>query len=661
MLDQKLRVRLEEIVLRKNWFAPSLIMLLTWLLFIFVPPGAAAKRDKPTISLVKTVIIRDYKGLKIPSSEYLVKRGDYILKILKQRGVIDRLIANKEILNLVKTLNPDLKNTDLILPGQKLILPAGPIKGLMSLPKQKAGTRAEKITKPRQKFNIPYRLQRVKAGERLVVYLRREGVPDKLIFNEYLNLLLKLNPEIRNKNIIYPGQVIRLPIFNPSVKPVEITRKEHSTKPTVEEVKLPQPQAASPQPAKKKTSKAIKAKSRTEEQHPSPALTSTTPAEAAPRKPLKKKSSLALKPPQLPESETLATQAALGIIFTRIGEQFISTGQHYLPLKSGGQITLNASSFPIIKLRNGHRIILDLGRRLPEPVIRLIRTEWGEYTIFQAKPKEKLKALLARLLRECNFPRLYEKGQPFIVKEPIKIKLQGDWVIFAKSEDLSSGQAVVLNLLASPDQGTYPEAASYLLGHKIKVIDFYSRGNLIGPEPLPAFESAGTVPETIIAKNPMDFIMALLNLLGQKFTTDLSIPVIKDSDENKNFSLSVNIPLYFNRNGVDYLVRFENLADELKQILEQQGAKIIILDPKEGAVASARTILAVMGQKHKWGLTLRASKRPPERNIEITIPGLEVSGLKKPLFFTPLELPHQLVSLIEKQKIRVINFRVNLP
>ncbi|MBW2092753.1 MAG: LysM peptidoglycan-binding domain-containing protein, partial [Deltaproteobacteria bacterium] len=292
-----------------HWLAPRLTIVLICLLLSLADTSTASKEEEPTISLVKTVIIRDYKGLKISSDEYRVQKGDYLLKLLQQRGVIHELIPRKEIMDLIKTLNPDLKNPNIIFPGQKLILPTGPIKGLKLSPLKATSTQIEKI-------GIPYRIQRVKPGERLVLFLRREGLPDKLIFNEYIDLVMKLNPEIKDKDIIYPGQKIRLPIIDPSVKTAEVAQAEKPLKPSTESAKAPQ--AKSPPKAEKKPSAAPQEKTRADQQRPSPPLSAKTPV-AKPKKLAKGKKTLVLKPPQLPESETLAMQAALGIIFSRIG------------------------------------------------------------------------------------------------------------------------------------------------------------------------------------------------------------------------------------------------------------------------------------------------------------------------------------------------------
>jgi hypothetical protein len=56
-------------------------------------------------------------------NEYVIKQGEYLARIMRKvYGVSDDLIFH-EYMDLVKKLNPEINNPDLIKPGQKLILP----------------------------------------------------------------------------------------------------------------------------------------------------------------------------------------------------------------------------------------------------------------------------------------------------------------------------------------------------------------------------------------------------------------------------------------------------------------------------------------------------------------------------------------------------------
>ena len=199
----------------------------------------------------------------------------------------------------------------------------------------------------------------------------------------------------------------------------------------------------------------------------------TTPGQDEPDK---KPSKALIPPPPVPPSEHLAARTALGLVFTRIGERFLSKGQHFLPLKTGGQITINTNSFPIIELRTGHRIILDLDMRLPKEMVRLIRINWSNYIIFRPKAREGLPQMLGRLFELGQYHKVYKRGESWQLNRGVTIRIGADWIIWPTEEDWTAGRAVVITLPGNPKLGTSPVVASYLADQGIKVIDFHPPG-----------------------------------------------------------------------------------------------------------------------------------------------------------------------------------------
>lgn len=102
---------------------------------------------------------------------YTVQRGDYLSKIAKTCGVTLTTLINA---------NPEIKNTNLIYPGQVIR-----IKNDSSIPVTGGTT---------------YVVQR---GDTLFKIAVRFGTT--------VDTLLRLNPSITNRSLIYTGQVIRLP------------------------------------------------------------------------------------------------------------------------------------------------------------------------------------------------------------------------------------------------------------------------------------------------------------------------------------------------------------------------------------------------------------------------------------------------------------------
>ena len=78
------------------------------------------------ISLVKTADqgdnILEVDDKKVLTESYVVKEGDWIWKMFRERGLLEKRNLS-ELLAILKKLNSSLGNLDVILPGQKIIIP----------------------------------------------------------------------------------------------------------------------------------------------------------------------------------------------------------------------------------------------------------------------------------------------------------------------------------------------------------------------------------------------------------------------------------------------------------------------------------------------------------------------------------------------------------
>lgn len=605
-----------------------IILVLTW-------TGPSLGEDDPTITLVKTLIVREYKGLKISADEYEVEEGDSLSKILQRRQIIDPGPVPASLLNLIKALNPNLINPNLILPGQLLVLPVAPIPDLPEEPAESPDAVAggTPTAEPQPKETAPPKKERtteymVQEGENLAKILRSIGVPDKAIFNEYIDLTLKLNPQLTDPNIIYANQPIILPV--PGAWPET----------TVSLAAAPTP----PRPARPT---------------PSPAVTKAPPKPkplAAPEPP-----QVVIPAPQLPPAQTLAARAALGLIFSRMGERFVSTGQHFLPLKSGGQITINTQTFPIIETRHGMRIVLDLDRRLPEQMVGLIRSNWSNYIIFRPESAETVPAMLGRLFELCQYYRIYKKGAPWTLRRDVDVRIAADWIVWPDQADWASGHAVVITFPDSKSMGTAPEVADYLARQGIKVIDFYPRGNLIGPEPRRDPSGPEPTVETISSENLEEFLPAVLDLVGQKYERNLSIPLIMSNGEGQDFNFTVVAPLFFTRGGVNYVVAVDGLTQEIRDILEKHLFRVVTHTPGAAPDTMLRNLFQAIQVRTEDGLTIKASTRPDDRNIEIVLRGLLLNLGDRQMLLTAEAVPAELWPLLNRPNLRLVEYRFANP
>lgn len=89
------------------------------------PSEAPAGADH-TITLTKVVEVYEFEDLKVAVDQYKVGRGDSLVRLLKQRGLIKSRQDEAKLLRLVKSLNPELEDFNNLQVGQTLVLPSLP-------------------------------------------------------------------------------------------------------------------------------------------------------------------------------------------------------------------------------------------------------------------------------------------------------------------------------------------------------------------------------------------------------------------------------------------------------------------------------------------------------------------------------------------------------
>ena len=164
------------------------------------------------------------EGKKVVTETYRVKKGDHLWQLLRERGLLEKRNL-PELLAALKKLNASFTNLDLIYPGDKIIIPLTitPVTGLPLV----AAKEEESVISLEQLKDLKLERYTVQQGDSLIKVVKgRYSLRDEQINDRYLQILSRLNPEINNLNRIYPGQVVRLPIYTPQIVRMPIRREK---------------------------------------------------------------------------------------------------------------------------------------------------------------------------------------------------------------------------------------------------------------------------------------------------------------------------------------------------------------------------------------------------------------------------------------------------
>lgn len=429
----------------------------------------------------------------------------------------------------------------------------------------------------------------VKPGDRLIKVVESlYDIPKKELYNEYLGLLKNINPSIRDLNTIYAGQKVKIPIYSPKV---------------VRAVIKPHP--------------------------PSP-----EPLDAVEKEDLKR----------------LGRQ--LGEIFTLIGEEWVHTGKHFIPLKTGGQINLNADSYPIIDLRNGNRLIVDLYNDLPEKMADLISSNWDIYRIIHLGRDTGLKNAIDVILPKCNYGRIYHADEPLVLGGDIPLRITADWIIKLDSTlPAEQGNIIIVNL--PKDMGSrIPDAIrTYLGGFGIKVVEYP-----------PILETMGEAIDEVKILETGDeassLIETILNLAGRNFSSKMEIPIYQS--KKSDFNLIVKADFFLNINGRDCIIDLSGLGPDIITLLkEHQFLVLAISGEKSSTVVVTKTLEFLGVEFDSKPHPFLATDRADSNNIKLMIPGIIFQDSNaQNIFATHLRLPPEIINFLTRKGYRVLHLPI---
>jgi hypothetical protein len=569
-------------VRRKEVFLICIVLLFAWTL----APALAEEGEKTyAISLTKTAGLEQGKIQKVQDKKvlvtpYVVGKGEHLWQILRKKRLL-KMGKIGEVLSVLRELNPALGNLDLIHPGQQVLIP------LRIVPVAGAGRSRpvieEKINVADLK-NLKIENYTVQQGDALTrVVEGRYGIPSRKLYGEYLSLVKKLNPNIRDINMILPGQRIKLPIYSP-----ELVRK-----PIIPE--------------------------RFQEEK---------------QKPPKEKISL------------LANELAQ--VFSELGMDWMRTGQHFIPLSTGGHINLRAESFPLLNAPTGNRIIVDLYNDLPSMVSDLIQSSWDTYRIVHVTRKDDLRSVLTGIFGACGFKDSEGTNHPLQFGGDIRLRITGDWILPMPAGASEKGPTTAVLTLREPYMPAVPwMIQDYLEELGIKVVDYPAGESFPG--------EGDSKPHLIKAPDdPVSRTEMILKRLGQKFTRSLDIPVYQS--ETADVKLLIKADFYLKAKGANSVIDFSGLGKKMVLFLKEHGFRVLLLHGLNDPLETLSGTLSFLGVPFEQGPhSFLACKRDQTRNIQLTLQGVSFKDAKaRSILATNGILPDDVVAFLWQNGYEVL-------
>ena len=690
------------------------------------PVKKASEKSIPKEKPVETQTVEKPLNMEgFRTEEYVVRDGDWIAKILREKGVLKTDNDFPQLLEILRKFNQSMTDLDVIRPGEKIVIlvkvepqanvkeepreKPKPIRETAPLPREKTQPDVEAPPPPPETKEIdaevpslsdeasepvPLKIGTVRLSETKIVYtfqgLRSEsyqikegdvlssiareryGLSYKTFLSEYLDLFKKCNPSIKDPDRIQAGRKVNLPLYPPQWYGEAPLPPPPAQPPIMRDlagsnrVRLPDPQPV-PEPAEpeplptvvtrqksetaqkqwipEKTSPSLKPK--TAEAPLPPSLPPTPAAEPIRAEP----PTITASEPAVVESSwqtqeiTVLVSKGLGDILPQMGEQWIHKGEHFIPMKSGGNINLKADTYPIIKRPGGMTLIVDLHDSLPSRVGKVIEASWGTYRIVTLSPTDDLRSAFGKILKACQYPKVFKKGEPLKLSGAIPVTITGDWIVIPpRSRTGASPGFIVINFLDDKTKGVPRSVKAYLKGQGVLFVEYPSSET---PEEPPV----ETVPETV--PDAASLVEMVLTLTGQPHEANVKIPAFES--QNDDFKLTVTADFYLTGHGKDRVIDLSGLEPEVVALLKERGISVLSLSTEHNPLPIVAKALKFLGWAHKMGPHILATAPHSDRNVKLTLSGVVFSSEKgHSILMTPINLPPGVAAFLYEKGYTVV-------
>ncbi|MCK9275979.1 MAG: LysM peptidoglycan-binding domain-containing protein [Syntrophales bacterium] len=518
----------------------------------------------------------------------------------------------------------------------------------------------------------------VQSGDWLMGIVRRQLKPPADEIPGIIEKIKEINPAIKNVNLIFPGQILHLPIKkNESDKNQKkgnaSVSSEHTKKPGTQKADrfvhvvrkgesiskvLIQRFGVSP-------SEAVRYIGRIRSLNPHisdlnriyPGQKIFLPVEKRGAAQEVAESALSLEIISgkkdhdfvLPRKERLPVLAA---IFDFLQGEVITSGDYYVPLPPSSQMTIDCSNVPVAEMKNGNKFLIDLDGLLPLPVKKAIESRWKNHRIISGGSETSLSDILDKTIEALRSFIIQKNGTVMTIGEMPKVQVYCDWILSRRDPAAGSSSVIGIRLVKEKEQIIPPEVRQYAKVNGVNVIEIMNGRGIVAHE-----EPAWSLPVPCLGSGtPKNMTFNLISELGYVPVKDDVIPLFTMAKDG--FDLAVTADISFEAEGKRILVNSGSISPEFCDLLRKKGTLVVDVNGKIQDTDVIKNLAAVLNLScTEDEFSFSHTIAPPEKGWKIVFPGMRMRSQKGELYFVHNEFNGEIHHLInENWKVKVVSY-----
>jgi len=529
-------------------------LIVIFFLILTYPLTAFSKEDTAYISFKRVGIS------KHQTETYVVKKDEWLLEIIRNKYDVSEKEAYR-ILNLVKRVNPELRNMNAIYPGQKLLFPKKRPSKTVSAAHPSPNMLSDK---KKEKVILKYV---VKKGDSIsnIVYRKFGGSRGEIY--RILGLIKRLNPGVKNLNRIYPGQTLSFPrairdIIQSPFRDKGVTIPEYKILPVISHV------------------------------------------------------------------------------INRMYGVVITDGSYCIPVPPSGEVKIDCSKVSVIEINEGNIILLDLSNRIPADLRRIIESTWKNYRVISLQEGEGISSILERVINATGVYEIRKINRYEKVGNTPVVKVFIEWLVSKKPRFRGTG-SYAFNFVSKSSQLVPFSVKDYAQRNDLEIIEIMDGLGIAADEKI----SQSCTARALNSVNSIEMANSLLEMLGYSPVKDSTIDILIGN----GLTLSVKADLLLNIDGGRIIITSSRLSDQVVNILQKRSDRVVFIPEEKSRRKVIEDIARVMkisclNNDFKFPL----SRRNGKENGDISLPALRL-GDEEILYLVDYDVDKEICGLLNKE------------
>jgi len=558
----------------------------------------------------KSYVIRYDRGWNILCDPYVVQKDDWVFKLFRQKGEISNTDF-PEFLRIFKRLNPHIHDIDRIRPGQHIVIPLKKVdpdelseqsSGVITIPYLTNATLSDDATKDSTDYLV-------KKGDCVSILISQKygsyGTP---AYQKGEKLFRLMNPQIENLNLIYAGQMIRLP-----------DPKNQNQSPS-------QPQI---------DTAAIQKTPERDNLDSSVAFDEKIPLSSG------------VNNGKEPSDSPLSKVASV------LDAKLFNKGYYYLPRPGQKDFKVDLSQTPFIKLEDGKRVLFTSGDENQNVDIMTFKSFWKDMVVVNVAPEDSLEKVFDTVFGSLEGAVI--KHRLSFSDHGVDVDVQGRWIIEKPGKNGEAKRHLCITVIDGLKERTPQSIIRYLDQNNIIIKEILIGKNIKEPKSnVSRFNIADKNLDIIDASDHETFVKNFLIVMGYRYSPNSNI-----SFQYAGIQIDATSNLATKSNDNPFYIDFGNFYGDAIQSIEKSGYSIIQIKNNDSLGDMIQKLLGAMNTSFIKDPTFLAAKRPAEHNTRLIIPGFLMDHADMSmvlLTFAPLN--HQVIQFLTDNDIRII--RINL-